>query len=81
VDVAVYWFRSLTPNMLEGTRECYHASIGGDALIYRYGRAVDGPLCSVWLFQFYGRHWAGAWTGPASQMEEPMMVESVVSIG
>jgi hypothetical protein len=80
-NVVVHWFRSLTPKMLEGTSECYRASIGGDVFIYRYGRAVDGPLCSVWLFQFYGHHWAGAWTGPCTQMEEPVPVESTAGTG
>lgn len=66
VDVTVRWVTSLTPEMLEATRECYQASMGGDALIYRYGRAVDGPLYSIWLFQFYGRHWARASTRPST---------------
>jgi hypothetical protein len=69
-DVVVHWFPSLTPEMREAAREYPQASIGGDALIYRYGRAIDGPLCSIWLFEFYGRHWAGAWTAPALPTSE-----------
>jgi hypothetical protein len=79
-NVVVRWFAKLTPEMLEAASEYPQASIGGDALIYRYGRAVDGPLYSIWLFQFYGRHWAGVSTTPALRMLERTAVESAVSI-
>lgn len=31
-------------------------SVGGDSLIYRYGRASDSPLDSIWLLLFYKRY-------------------------
>jgi len=75
-DVVVHPFASPTPKMLEAAKEYPGASIGGDALIYRYGRAVDGPLYSIWLFQFYGRHWAMASTRPSTRMLGRTGVES-----
>jgi len=69
-DVTVHWFSDLTPDMLRGTSELHQTSIGGNALIYRYGRALEEPLHSIWLFEFYGRHWAGASTRPALRMSE-----------
>lgn len=50
--------RGLTVEAIENTRLLHQQEIGGEALIYRYGRAEDSPLDSVWIFQFYGCHWA-----------------------
>jgi hypothetical protein len=40
-------------------------NLGGNAFIYRFDRAVEEPLLSIWLFQFYDRHWASGYTTPA----------------
>lgn len=32
------------------------ATVGGNAVIYRHGRAVESPLDSIWLLLFYGKH-------------------------
>lgn len=42
-------------------------SIGGDALIYRYGRASDSPLDSMWLLLFYRRYLVLVETRPKSR--------------
>ncbi|MFA6178714.1 MAG: hypothetical protein WC696_03775 [Candidatus Methylopumilus sp.] len=31
-------------------------SVGGDSLVYRYGRAFDSPLDSLWVILFYKRY-------------------------
>lgn len=63
-NVRAQWYRRLTPEILEVTEDSDHRSIGDGQFVYRYGRAMDSPLHSVWLFQFHGRHWAGGHTTP-----------------
>jgi hypothetical protein len=65
VTVECHWYRELSPDLLEATAECQQRSIGGGQFVYRFGRASDGPLHSIWLFEFYQRHWAGGHTTPA----------------
>jgi hypothetical protein len=69
-DVVVRWRVDLTARVLEAAREYHLASIGGNALIYRYGRVSDAPLHSFWLLEFYGCYWAAAWTTPALRTSE-----------
>lgn len=40
-------------------------SVGGDDIFcYAYGRVNETPEFSLWIYQFYLRHWAGAVTKP-----------------
>jgi len=64
VKVRVYWFRELTKEMMELSSEWNMNSMGENIFVYRFVKAVDQPNTSVWLFQFYGRHWAGGYTTP-----------------
>lgn len=47
-------------------------SVGGDALIYRYGRASDSPLDSMWLLLFYKRYLVLVETRPKSKSNSPL---------
>lgn len=64
VRVQVHWHRELTKEMIELSSEWNMNSMGSDIFVYRFARAVDQPRASVWLLQFYGRHWAGGHTIP-----------------
>lgn len=64
VRVKAHWFRKLDPELLDATAECEQHSVGGDQFVYRFGRASDHPLHSIWLFEFHKRHWAGGQTAP-----------------
>ncbi len=64
VGVKSHWFHKLTPDILEATAEYEQRSVGGDQFVYRFGRASDQPLHSIWLFEFHKRHWAGGHTAP-----------------
>jgi hypothetical protein len=70
VRIEVRWFRALDANLLEATEGCEQRSIGGDQFVYRFGRASDAPLHSVWLFEFHKRHWAGGQTAPVERDDE-----------
>jgi hypothetical protein len=64
VRVKAHWFRALSPDLLETTAECEQRSVGDGQFVYRFGRASDAPLHSIWLFEFHKRHWAGGQTAP-----------------
>jgi hypothetical protein len=70
VHVKVHWFRSLEPTILEATAECEQRSVGGGQFVYRFNRASDHPLHSIWLFEFHKRHWAGGQTAPIESRGE-----------
>ncbi len=62
VEIKTHWFRELNDDMVEAASECDQRSIGDGQFVYRFGRASDAPLHSLWLFQFHMRHWAGGYT-------------------
>lgn len=64
VKVDVYWFRSLSKELAEMSNVWLANRVGQGDFIYRFGRAEDSPLDSVWIFEFYGAHWAAGYTSP-----------------
>jgi hypothetical protein len=68
-SVKTHWFRDLSSDLLETTANYEQRSVGGGQFVYRFGRASDGPLHSLWLFQFHKRHWAGGQTAPVDLRE------------
>jgi hypothetical protein len=66
VEIKTHWFRELNDGMVEATTECEQRSVGEGQFVYRFGRASDAPLHSLWLFQFHMCHWAGGYTSPAN---------------
>lgn len=65
VRVTAHWFRKLDPELLDATADCEQRSVDGDQFVYRFGRASDHRLHSIWLFEFHKRHWARGQTAPA----------------
>jgi hypothetical protein len=68
--VKIHWFRELSSDFLEATAECEQRSVGAGQFVYRFGRALDAPLHSIWLFEFHKRHWAGGQTAPVDSEEQ-----------
>lgn len=62
--VRVQWLRRLDNDIYEQTKNWPQNDIGNGTLIYKYGRAEKAPLHSLWVFQFYGRHWSSGYTVP-----------------
>lgn len=62
--VKVQWLGQLNNDLYELTKNWPQNDIGNGALIYKYGRAEEAPLHSLWIFQFYGRHWSSGYTAP-----------------
>jgi hypothetical protein len=76
VRVKAHWFRGLSPDLLEATAECEQRSVGGGQFVYRFGRASDAPLHSIWLFEFHKRHWGGGQTAPPQPEGEGVDTDS-----
>jgi hypothetical protein len=66
VPVKTQWFRNLSPQLRAETETWQQRSIGGNQFVYRFGVATDDPRHSAWVFQFFGRHWAGGYSKPIS---------------
>ena len=70
VTIKTHWLRTLDPELVEATAEYEQRSVGEGQFVYRFGRATDHPLHSIWLFEFHKRHWAGGQTAPREPEEE-----------
>ena len=55
---------ALSDNIMASTQDLPQSHIGEGAFTYRYGRAEESPLHSVWVFEFYQGHWASVETSP-----------------
>lgn len=64
VKIDVYWFRSLSSDLIEMSQGWMERRFGHGEFIYRFARAEESPLDSVWIFEFYGAHWAAGYTSP-----------------
>ena len=58
--------RGIDRKVLEMYRGWQINVIGKQALIYKFNRASESPLHSVWIFEFYNRHWATGYTKPVN---------------
>ena len=63
----MYWFRSLSKDLIAMSETWSANSLGRGEFIYRFGRAEDSPLDSVWILEFYGAHWAAGYASPVER--------------
>ncbi len=63
VHVAPKWFNKPDQEFLNPSSDYKKNIIGDNQVIYFYGRVEEQPSESIWYFEFYGKHWAGAHTG------------------
>jgi hypothetical protein len=59
VNIKTYWFNKPP---IGHEDKLYSNSIANGAFIYQYNVVDDFEFDSMWLFQFYGGHWAGGIT-------------------
>lgn len=62
-NVSPKWFNNPDNEFLKTLSGLKKNVVGNNQFIYLYSRAEEHPAASVWYFEFYGRHWAGAHTG------------------
>lgn len=63
VPIATQWFSQPNQKFINISEGFQKNTIGESQFSYLYGRAEEKPSASVWYFEFYERHWAGAHTG------------------
>jgi len=61
--VSPKWFNQPDEEFLQTMSGLKKNVVGNNQFVYLFGRAEGRPAASVWCFEFYGRHWAGAHTG------------------
>jgi hypothetical protein len=66
ISIEVTYLPILDNVMKEFVMEnCIRRNIGGDdRFVYGYGTTMEDPEISIWIYQFYTRHWAAAITKP-----------------
>lgn len=67
VHVKTHWFKTLNKDLYTVSENWPGDSLGRGQFVYRFNYAADTPLHSVWIFQFYSRHWAGGYTTPIAE--------------
>ena len=61
--VKTHYFHNLSPELLRVSMNWASNSIGGGQFVYKYTSASnDSTRMSVWILQFFDRHWAGGQT-------------------
>lgn len=78
VKYNVQWLPRIPDEIHEMSKEWQQHVIGSGQIVYRYGRAQEDPLHSVWLFQFYDRHWASGYTEPMDQPNNSLQLANFV---
>jgi len=64
----VHWLRYLNSELRQLWTELpLGGALANEIFLYRCGNAVENPLYSVWMFVFYGRHFASGYTSPISE--------------
>ncbi len=64
VSIEVTPLLNLTDEAYELTKDLPQNEIGGNALVYKYARTAEDPKVSLWVFQFYEKHWVMVGTEP-----------------
>jgi hypothetical protein len=61
--ITTHYFNSLTPELIKVSESWAGNDIGNGDFVYKYTSASKENIhMSVWLFQFFGAHWAGGQT-------------------
>ena len=60
--LAVQWLREVPEDIMPKLYLFNEVTIGDQQVTYKYCVYDDDPRCSLWLFDFYGAHWASGHT-------------------
>lgn len=63
-SLAVQWLRAVPEEVLSNISLFNEVVLGDDQVVYKYIIYAEDPRYSLWLFEFYGAHWAGGHTQP-----------------
>jgi len=64
-ELKVQWLKGVPEEVVPMLPLCKEHVIGENQVVYKYAIAPEDPRHSLWLFEFYGAHWASGYTSPA----------------
>jgi len=65
-ELEIQWLRGVPKEILPKLHLFHEEIIGENQVVYKYTIFSEDPRHSIWLFEFYGAHWASGYTSPAS---------------
>lgn len=68
VDIKVRWYRELSPNLYEKTKNWPTGIIGNGQFIYKYLVSNKDPI-SAWVLQFFNCAWSGGTVMPKKNVK------------
>lgn len=63
-ELKVQWLQGVPDEILPKLPLLEEHVIGENQVVYKYAIAQEDPRHSLWLFEFYGAHWASGYTSP-----------------
>lgn len=63
VSMQAYWLQDIGDEYADVLGKLVRGSIGENAFVYAFGRNNESAGASIWFYQFYGMHYAAAFTG------------------
>jgi len=63
-EVCVQWLHGVPKEIEEKIHLYKEVVIGDNQFVYKYIFYPDDPRHSLWIFEFYGTHWASGYTSP-----------------
>lgn len=64
-ELKVQWLRGVPEEIVPKLPLLEEHVLGKDQVVYKYAISTEDPRHSLWLFEFYGAHWASGYTSPA----------------
>ncbi|MEX0605784.1 MAG: hypothetical protein WD623_00705 [Marinobacter sp.] len=64
-ELKVQWLRGVPEEIVPKLPLFEEQVIGENQVVYKYAIAPEDPRHSLWLFEFYGAHWASGYTSQA----------------
>lgn len=64
-ELKVQWLRGVPEEIVPKLPLMEEHVIGENQVVYKFAISPEEPRHSLWLFEFYGAHWASGYTSPA----------------
>lgn len=63
-ELKVQWLKEVPPEIVPMLPSLSEEVIGNNQVIYKYAISDEDARHSLWLFEFYGAHWASGYSSP-----------------
>ena len=76
--VKVQWLSGLDERLYRMSESLEKHVIGRGQVVYVHLRPADHPLHSLWIFQFFGNHWASGYSEPIGEASAAQDAENIL---